>query len=418
METYTQEQIEYLCSALELRAQEIYADLGGFKPNATPKSYALLASVINEGTSDKQIWIKEEWLRSLFYYRRYEANCKLSKPLLDQVCQFLGAKNTFDFFAQLNRVDYPCYGTYNIHWKSTTLSSANIRVSVDYKLLLSANGSVFEPLNGNGTRYVGPAAIVLEGNAYIELMHPGGLEKVYLILHVGIADAEDLGYISGLFLAVDANPHPCSGLILAVRTEVSKVNQNLIEEYFNRFPVPLIKAVTIDRIRKMQEDLSIKSTENHDSRLQGLYGVFKVYTRVSDKMLIDMGKLEINGKKQLRYESEDNSYRLGALKVIGGTNLIIEMWNDLRMASITIDIKHSQRLDKFEFWPGVYMATGAVQPGCGLVYLERTHEAFEDISVAELAPNDPVLKKMHDRGYLEEMLGTKNIRMPQSREIN
>jgi len=416
METYTQEQIEQLCSALELRAQEIYADLGGFKANATPKTYAPLARIINEGASDKQIWVKEEWLRNLFYYHRNETNCKLNKVLLDHVCLFLGAKNASEFFVKVNTVDYPCYGTYNIHWKSTTASSANIRVSVDYKLLLSANGSVFEPLTGNGTHYVGMPVKVLEGNAYIELMHPGGLEKVYLILHVGIADAVDLNYISGLFLAVDANPHPCSGLILAVRTEEENVNQNLIDEYFNRFPVPLIKAVTIDRIRKMQKDLKI--TDNHDSRLQGMYGVFKVYTRVSDKTLVDMGKLEINGSKQLRYESEENSYRLGELKVIGGTNLIIEMRNDLRMATITIDIKHSQRLDKFEFWPGVYMATGAVKPSCGLVYLERTNEKFEDIRVAELDSADNSLKKMRDRGYLEEMLGTKNIRMPQSREID
>ncbi len=386
-DSYSKQQLDSLCTDLEEKATEAYEKQGKKfdSTKTTPNNYSILVSEICE--TNVKCDIKEEWLRDLFTKKRYELSSILMVELVDYCCRYINGKSVNEYFGNINESVERCHSTYKVFWKGTTRGGEQVPVTYEYNLILTRNSSSFNPIKDESkTSYGGKTPSICEGNVYVELKHPNNIEKVYMIFHIGIAERESLQLLSGLFLAVDTAPHPCSGPIFLVREDVVNIPIDVVNEYFNRYKEStLIKSKTIDKLKIMAEDLQKRIPHSKESlnekRLKGLVGNWYIYTKTRKAGEVDRAKIAIDLKNSIAFESIYNTYSEGKIDIVGTTNVVIQLANSSRSAAVVIEIGHIVKVENLQIFPCLYLSTGRLRPVCGIAILERTSKNFEEMEI-------------------------------------
>lgn len=409
-EIYTQSQIQNLCEELKVVSADAYADKNRkLVPNTNPATYTILADEINEYENniarEGMVCVSTTWLRQLFTEYTKQPSSTINALMLDSVCMYVSNLFSKEYFNSLSSNISNFFGTYDFYWKGTTTLSKHTKTVVDFKLKITPVEVLLINIDTNQT-YIGETPSILIGNAYIEVLDRDRHEKVYLVLHIGIS-ISNLDYISGLYLSVDSGPHPTSGPIMLVRENQEKIRNDVIEEYFNRYDSKaLIKAYTIDRVRKMLADLKIRS---NNERLKGLFGNWLLVLRHSDTNKLDVGKLIIRGINDLHYDSCNNEYKEGEIRILIDQNLRIQLKRNSRYACLLANIGASNKLQNVEFIVSTYTSTGSFAPNCGIAILQRYTEGFKDIGVGYYEESHAIFDQLRDNKYLDLIMSYEQV---------
>lgn len=227
---------------------------GALTANQTPGNYTHLALEIREKTS---VNISETWLRDFFCHSfRDKPDKKWHVNLLNACCSYIYGEeiSTEDYLLFRPSPSDEVFASYRIYWTGSTFNSANAIYAHDLDLSLTKDSSV---LRHNEDVYKGKAPIKLGNKVYVEVVSHQKNEQVYLILHVGDADREDLQYIPGVFAAGDhGNVNPCAGPVMLVREDIRYPDDGLLSAYFQEFSGNnLIKSWTISEVLEAAHSL-------------------------------------------------------------------------------------------------------------------------------------------------------------------
>lgn len=404
----TQEEIKKLCSDLKKVSQAAYQNEGGLKNNTYDNNYQILADEINKAINErKDAVVKTEWLRNLFVADNKGKAMSFQTLLLDACCYYVCQKSAHEYFKQPQLNNYNYYGIFDMFWKSTVTDAMYMPIVVDFQLVLSEDACTLKSSKTAERYYEGKAPIRLEGSLYVELSNPQKTEKVYIILHIGIADAEDLTHISGLYLGVDSNLRPVAGPIMLIRDTKLEATTKLLEEYFNRYPKTFIKAMQINDVKKMLIDLQLKHTI--DNRLLGLFGSWYILEKYKNTETVKISKINIISNNDLHCDSYSNYYTIGKVQIIGSGNLLINLIHEQKQVFIVSGIGNKNKLSKLKYLTCLFLATGNHKPTTGRIVMVRSNKEYNSMETDFFEQDAPLLQELGFEQYKDYLFEQKPI---------
>jgi hypothetical protein len=388
---YTKLQLELLCQALIAKSADAYKRFG-VKFNSiltTPKHYNPLAIEINTfAPVASGVKVKDTWLCSLFKRSREENYHKLENNLMDACCLYVSGKKALVYFENSFSIEN-YYGNYQIYWKGNTHNSENLNYKYEFDLEITADKATFWSVNDlKSSIYVGNS-VLIGHNLYMELLHPKPKEKVYLIVHVGIAD--NLNYLSAIYAGVDNKPRPVSAIMLLVKKGVEP-NTALLDEYFySRYAQnALIRAKDIVEMNSMESNLLIKpltelkNKKATHEKLSNIFGNWYIYTNSREAGSVHRGKLSIKSLTEMYLKSIKNEYSEGKIELKGST-IVLQFHNEKCFTVFILNVGHGSILN-LQTEQALVTTTGVDQPFQGIGILEKVETEYEIMKAALLSP--------------------------------
>lgn len=355
----TLDQLEQTRYALHDKALQM---LGEFRINAYPNNYTSLAQLINKG--DPFGLIKDTWLRNFFT----KPETSFSKERIDAICEFVFGTDASTHFGL---GDSLCR-KYNIYLKNFTASGYKFD-KPSLTLSLWDDKCSMDPDDPKNDAYIGQAPEIINGNMYLELKNKKDTEKIYIIVHVGVAEDADMNYLGGLYLGINRGMIPSSGPLLLVSDRVNEeeIRYDLFQDLITGPDFSKIEGISIEKIGILlqKEHIELDKTNDLRSAFVGIYQTFNI-----ENHSIIKGRMEIEATNLVTYESDRTKYEGGELKIVGVDRLIINIRShDARSATLygIFERFRCEHIEKLKYFVFGYASSGNKQPGTGIIILER-----------------------------------------------
>lgn len=372
---FSKDQLGQLRSDLTIRAHELLE--GSFLPNTYIPSFDDLTSLINKAVSGAAI--TSAWLCTLFDESTYEVEKKWSVERIDWCCQFLYQKKFSEYFNNSTPKIHPnLEGHYRIFLKEKHPAPGMPLYNYSLNLEITESGCRVDPTDAKNDSFSGNLPKILNGNAYFELDNTKGSEKVYLIIHIGLAEFEGLQYIGGLFLTVNSDAIPMAGSLLLVRNSIrlEEIKYDIFDKILTGKNMHGLYGISIEALKTI-----LKTPEPVKERLSAFYGFYQLYYRdaLTDRFL--KARLHILDSEHVTLISDRTYYHSGHIQIVSQDRLVINLIGDDRFASLITNFgKFSvDFLEQMKYFIFVYSASGNKTPTTGIVLFKRVSSEQEAI---------------------------------------
>ncbi|MCW5924119.1 MAG: hypothetical protein KIS77_17485 [Saprospiraceae bacterium] len=279
----------------------------------------------------------------------------------------------------------PYFGWYRLYWREKRNGAWSVRSS---KMQLGAGE----------TRVVGELSPELTGGrAALKNMNLFcAVEDEYkisqFIFNVGTVEENNLNFIPGLCLTVNASAVPTMVAVLLVREnqDGDEPDEAFLNRYFDRYcGRSLVRGIPVDWFLN----------GSNEYRIGGLFGNWYIYS-ANVNGIIRRGKICIPSEYNLRYQGTRHEFKKGRIEIFNHTCVVLDFDNDYKHLHLIGRIGDGSDLQQRRYIPCIYSSTGnegrTLKSGVSIMRKE-TEKVFEEMTTGvytadnypqELEPKD------------------------------